>query len=554
MRIVVPADCIGALGKTLTKRLGKMRRSDAFVEAASTVAAFKARIVAARANQGVEQPVSGGGRSSRPVQIAQLLTALETWKERQRRDVEYRVLNEPAPEIPVAWTTDGSIFHAERALRRYPGGWKNDLTFLPKLFEFMRGAGHDLPAGHPAFDFIREPFNEAIIEVLNYEDRLRGGELPEQPHAVLSVPDSAASARMDAPTLRQMFERWKSAKRAAGGREKTAKEFGIQIERFVSVHGDIQVPDITRSHVREFKNLMSEYPARPGAHLAGLSVRDTIVAAKASGPYRTISSLTLRDKVVAAVSAVLSMAVDEGVVEDNAARIKIIVTPSVTPPKLPYTNDELKALFASPVFTERFRQKGGAGEASIWLPLVGLFTGARREEMGQLLVSDVKQEDDLWYIHFQTLMDEEDGMAPRLLKNVGSRRKVPVHNQLLSLGFVRYVDSVRVSEKPALFPLMKWTRERKTEAWGTWWGRYAREYVPDTRKSFHSFRHVFRRVCRNAMIEVSIRNALTGHTTGDVAEGYGRDHEGNGIDLSVLKAELDKVKYPSIDFDLIRCT
>jgi hypothetical protein len=42
---------------------------------------------------------------------------------------------------------------------------------------------------------------------------------------------------------------------------------------------------------------------------------------------------------------------------------------------------ELKTLLASPVFTKGERPKGGKGDAAFWLPLLGLFTGARRGEL-----------------------------------------------------------------------------------------------------------------------------------------------------------------------------
>jgi hypothetical protein len=52
--------------------------------------------------------------------------------------------------------------------------------------------------------------------------------------------------------------------------------------------------------------------------------------------------------------------------------------PEQEPDREPFTTSELQTLFGSSVFTEGTRPTGGKGEAAFWLPLLGLFTGARR--------------------------------------------------------------------------------------------------------------------------------------------------------------------------------
>lgn len=49
-----------------------------------------------------------------------------------------------------------------------------------------------------------------------------------------------------------------------------------------------------------------------------------------------------------------------------------------------FSTDDLNALFAGPVHAKGERPKGGYGEAVYWMPLLALFMGARREEIGQL--------------------------------------------------------------------------------------------------------------------------------------------------------------------------
>ncbi|TIT88774.1 MAG: hypothetical protein E5W59_17825, partial [Mesorhizobium sp.] len=80
-----------------------------------------------------------------------------------------------------------------------------------------------------------------------------------------------------------------------------------------------------------------------------------------------------------------------------------------------------------------------------WGPLIGLYTGARLNEICQLELSDIKQDDGVWYFDFN---DEGD---QKRLKTTASRRRVPIHNQLIAMGFLEYVDSLRAGQT-RLFP------------------------------------------------------------------------------------------------------
>lgn len=50
----------------------------------------------------------------------------------------------------------------------------------------------------------------------------------------------------------------------------------------------------------------------------------------------------------------------------------------------PWEISELRTLFTSPVFVAGFRPDGGRGEAAYWLPLLGIYTGARLGELAPL--------------------------------------------------------------------------------------------------------------------------------------------------------------------------
>jgi hypothetical protein len=109
-----------------------------------------------------------------------------------------------------------------------------------------------------------------------------------------------------------------------------------------------------------------------------------------------------------------------------------------------WSGDELRKLFASPIWTGSnpfFRSRPGdkiIRDALFWLPLLGLFHGNRLEEFAQLRREDVRQEAGVPYIR----ISDEDG---RQLKNEQSRRDVPLHPELIRLGFLDYVAEATAS-------------------------------------------------------------------------------------------------------------
>ncbi|WP_303703550.1 hypothetical protein, partial [Brevundimonas naejangsanensis] len=85
--------------------------------------------------------------------------------------------------------------------------------------------------------------------------------------------------------------------------------------------------------------------------------------------------------------------------------------------------------------------------------------------------------------------DEQDGLT---LKNASSNRRVPIHQALIDLGFLRYVHAARDKGQARIFPDLKPDRYGSvTGNWTKWFGYHLREVcgVSDKRITFHSFRH-----------------------------------------------------------------
>ena len=380
--------------------------------------------------------------------------------------------------------------------------------------------------------------NEAVA-------KRHGGEIVDTPPAPrVPVIASSSSVQQDGMDLSSMFEKWIAERKPSG---KTVLDYRTALRRFTELHGILPVNEITKPHVRSYKEALVRLPrALSGAmrqmtlpQLLELLDRDPAL----EGTTLAAGSV---NKAIGALEAVLGWVADQGYLDDHpswsnpAARMKMHDPADEEGGRLPYQPEDLKMVFNSPVFRDGERPLAGGGEAAKWLPLIALFSGARLEEIGQALVADVKDDDGIHYLDINTL----DKQAGKRVKNLSSRRKLPLHPELLRCGLLDYVGDLRRTGDKRLFPeLRPSVSGQVTGNWSKWWGRYTDGLgITDPRKVFHSFRHTFKRACRSARIEEELHDALTGHTSASVGRRYG-----GGVPLEVLAEEIAKVSYKGLD-------
>lgn len=270
-----------------------------------------------------------------------------------------------------------------------------------------------------------------------------------------------------------------------------------EIGRYCTMTGITCIEDITKASARDFRDKMlaNDYTAKN------------------------------TNKYLNSLRALLNFAVSEDLIPGNPANgIKAAVKDSEEDDRKPFSLDALSTIFNSPVYAKGDRPLGGGGEAAYWLPLLGLFTGARLEELGQLHPDDVHEEStpDMSLTAWVIRVRNGEGQH---LKNTGTnRRRIPMHQALIDLGFLDYVKAAKAKQQHRIFDKLKLNKYGKhTDAWSKWFGRYLRQTcgIKDTALVFHSFRHTFKDYCRAASIPEDVHDALSGHGSDSVARQYG---------------------------------
>lgn len=316
-----------------------------------------------------------------------------------------------------------------------------------------------------------------------------------QPAASLALPSPASS---EDRSLDALYRLW-LVEREPGG--KTADAYRRGADRFLELVGDKPVPAITKADIVTFKDRL-------------LAAGHSKQTARANiGHVQTLLRFAMG-------RAWIEINVAEGVtVTDKAKSAAKAARP-------PMDLGTMRRLFSSKVYTEGYRPEMGAGEAVYWLPYLGLYTGARIEELCQLRPSDVYEESyrlasgktaTVWVLRITA--DEEDGLG---VKNSGSIRRIPIHPELLRLGFIEYVKTQTGSR---IFPLLrKGEHGLESTKWSRWWHKeYFRRYCAPSHPKmvFHSFRHTFKDVCREVGIDSKVADAIQGHTDGSASGNYG---------------------------------
>lgn len=155
-------------------------------------------------------------------------------------------------------------------------------------------------------------------------------------------------------------------------------------------------------------------------------------------------------------------------------------------------------------------------------------------ELCQLLATDVETAaDGSALLH---ITEDEDGQQ---LKNSKYRRRVvPIHSELVRLGFLVY--AANQEEGGSLWPEMKLRKGKAGGYFSDWFGKLRRPtpgaapLFPD----FHSIRHTVRSKMTAAGVDVSIQDRITGHTVKGSAGSTVYTH----VETPQLRAAIETIR------------
>lgn len=142
-----------------------------------------------------------------------------------------------------------------------------------------------------------------------------------------------------------------------------------------------------------------------------------------------------------------------------------------------------------------------------WVPLLGLYSGARINELSQPYLDDITCENNIWRLHIHS----EDGNRT---KNESSVRVLPLHRDLIALGILDYLEDVReVSPEGRMFPyLLESSLNGFGDVPSESFGRYLSSLgIVSEKKVFHSFRSTLTQYFTGKDVSPTDKEELLGH-------------------------------------------
>ncbi|WP_297779695.1 site-specific integrase [uncultured Roseovarius sp.] len=436
--------------------------------------------------------------------------------------------------------------------RRLYARGEMDEFFLGEAADVLTWGGIEinLDPASPSWGRLVRTLHEAYLRAAEgMQGRFRG-EIVETP----SETPVAASMTSSGPLFSTLFTQRKAeAMRTVEWSPKLIDDYQLWADLFIELKGDRPILEYRKADARDFKSLLMVMPSNKNKHKGtkGLPALEAVEAAKALG-LPTLSTSTI-NKALGRLQATWNWAneqLDEEV-SDIFGPMKLTSKGSARGEADPFSPAQLQIIFNSPLFkgcrSRRVRAEHGLTDMSdtswFWLPLLGLWTGARLNELCQLNVEDVAEEGGIRFLRLH------EGDATQRIKG-GRKRNVPLHPELGRLGFPAFVDTQRQKRRTRVFP------DLKIDTKGYYSGQPSKDFgayitklgAKTDKTSFHSFRHNFKDACRHSGVNPDINDILLGHALPGMAGRYG---DGN-VPLPRLYEAVCKIEYSGLSLGHIK--
>ena len=277
---------------------------------------------------------------------------------------------------------------------------------------------------------------------------------------------------------------------------------------------------VTKADIWKYRDALTQAPSRAGsiAALRDLSFPERVAAMEANpGTYKHLNPNSVGDR-LRQINAVFRLAVRRGHISENPAHDVFETNPGQNRHRSPYSVEELQRIFSSPPYYDRPIPVSKQTD-DFWVPLLELFQGARASEM-YVRTEDVDLTGAIPHIK---LVEFDE----RTLKNGPSSRLVPIHPELLKLGFLDYCRCIK-AKGDLLFPDWKFREDQKPSEGVARrrFNRHLKKLMPDRvyPADSHTFRHNYETSlsAANGVSERTMRR-LSGRSVPGSAGGYVHD-------------------------------
>lgn len=413
---------------------------------------------------------------------------------------------------------------------------------LTTAAQFLKSEGMSFNRQSPKFKKLGHFFSKAIHELALQNLQQWQGKTP------IALGYTASE---ECPSFKAVYDEY-LANPSRILSQSTKNNYKVMFKAMSEIAGsDIPVNQITREHCKQVRFLMLRLPKNVTAKAAGLSLEAAAEKTEKEG-WAKLAPATINSN-LNKLAALMEFAVEERYIKENPARGLAVADKVKKKDKRHiFSDDQLIKIFSSALYTGCDNDKHGYNKPGtakprntrFWLPLIGLYSAMRLNEMCQLKVADISVKKGI-HVFVVEECDDEDGPDDKSLKTDASIRIVPVHPELIKIGFLDYIDRIKQEGHERLFPDLKLdTRGYYSGDYSKWFSRFLINIGAKTKRtSYHSFRHTFREALREADVPPEASRQLGGWTDETVDQIYGA----KSMKPETLYKHISKVSYPDLD-------
>ena len=322
-------------------------------------------------------------------------------------------------------------------------------------------------------------------------------------------------------------------------REKTLIEYKNNLDLMVEIIGDFPINQLSHKHGRLLSATLEKLPPRrkTDGRYINKSVKQ-ILKMNIDNPMdkRTVNKLIQR------CSSWLNWVIRNGYyTERNIFHGKSIPSNKGknTITRQPFSSKQLNLIFNKKVYLQRtLNSTSPCKFVFYWIGILGLHQGTRLQELCQLHLKDIYPLNKIWVI------DINDNSTDKKLKTPNSTRIIPLHQTLIDLGFLNYLNILEQNGKERVFHELTLGRDGYTKNPSRFFNDYLRELDLKTDSAKYDF-HCLRHNCNNALIQKDVNVEHRNDYLGWSQTGMSKSVYGKPFEPSILKKRCsDVISFP----------
>lgn len=405
--------------------------------------------------------------------------------------------------------------------------------------EMVKRAGAELPDGSPSWEHVQRLLMRALIELQKASVANLSGEpeyTPSDPN-LLSPP-----AEKPQHTIEALIEAYSADKSPSWS--DSSKKAVRPVFRFLrELFPDREAASVTREEARASVELLQSLPTNVTKRKETKDLSTPEAARRnRDGRLPALSPKSVNDAYLMHISSMFNWARKEQWVAANPFEGLSVHDPvDDVDRRDPFRPSQLQKLFSGGPWERPWNsERSGAGD--FWVPLLCLFHGLRLGEAAGLRVEDVEEVGGIPCIHLRAYDN-------RSLKTKEARGTLPLHPELLRLGFLRHVNTRKAAGEELVFE--DGTANNRGQVGTSIGKRFSRlvkrQQFEGRKLGMHSFRHNFEDRLREAELPDRTALALARRKEAGARGGYG-----DGLSLKAKATAIELIQYPGLSLEHLK--